>query len=67
MKTLNNQNNKAFEKWRYQDPARVFEREENKTCCGCKNVSIAFNTVYCSIGKCYGKRCKNYSEIETTS
>lgn len=48
----------------YRDPCEVLIRRESWTCAGCVWAAVAFNAMYCSKGRQYGKRCNDYCEGE---
>ena len=54
--------------YRYQDPARVVEQDEARSCKGC-GLKQAWKighttTVSCLLGKRVGKRCNRYAEAQ---
>lgn len=47
--------------WSMQDPAKVIELRQLKSCKGCAHERVAFGTTrYCEKQQPHGKRCKQY-------
>jgi hypothetical protein len=54
------------EAWEYGNPEAVAIRKESMTCKGCSHAGIVFDRRYCTKGKKYGTRCRQYKEVQIT-
>ncbi|MFC6520117.1 hypothetical protein ACFQAT_10385 [Undibacterium arcticum] len=46
----------------YRDPLVILIERESRTCKGCAFAKVAWDRQFCSKGRSFGKRCKNYVE-----
>lgn len=61
----------ALDSFYYQDPAKVIEILEERSCIGCRHelhfVVFGESHVRCNLKKIHGQRCDRYSEKEGNS
>lgn len=53
----------ALPAFMYRDPAEVYERVEGATCVGCAHASRLLGRDFCTKGRVYGVKCKQYLEV----